>query len=189
MVSRLIKSAALITVSATLSTYALAGHYGSNTAYHSGTYHSSVSNTYAGVASPAYADAKYGTGSISNAYAGSEVEIFGFTGAPSTVAGLGPNESLRATNCPTNVYNPDGGRVLGCYNVVKPAAPAPIAQTSYYRVVRPVIYVRYPVACCAPRPVIRPAVQPVCNTQVKPAWSSRYGANGFSAPKTKRCGW
>jgi len=148
---------------------------------------SSVTNTFAGVASPAYADAKYGTGSISETYEGAEVEIFGFSGSTSTAPGLAANESLRATNCPTSVYNPDGGRVLGCYDVVAPAAPAPVAQQSYYRVVRPVIYVRYPVYVpVAQRPVLR---KPVCNPNVKPAWTSRYGANGFNAPKANNCGW
>jgi len=220
MVSRLIKGTVVVTVAATISTFAAAQYgsgsdfsaapvaaqsYGSgssfNTApiaaptYSAPTYnaapsYSTTTNTFAGVASPAYADAKYGTGSISNSYAGADVEIFEFSGTPSTVPGLGHNESLRATDCPTNVYNPEGGRVLGCYNVVKPvAAPAPIAQTTYYRVVRPVIYVRYPVACCAPRPVYRPAPAPVCNTKVQPAWTSRYGANGFGAPKANGCGW
>ena len=196
MLSRFIKGAAVLSAAATISTYA-AAQYGSGSTYGSSyssgyqpsTAHSSVSNTFAGVASSDYADAKYGTGSISNSYAGSEVEIFGFSGSPSTVEGLGHNESLRPTNCPTNVYNPEGGRVLGCYDVVKPVAPAPVAQTSYYRVVRPVIYVRYPVACCAPQPVYRPAPppQPVCKT--KPAWTSRYGANGFGAPRSHGCGW
>ena len=148
---------------------------------------SSVTNTFAGVASPDYADAKYGTGSISETYEGADVEIFGFSGSTSTAPGLAANESLRATNCPTSVYNPDGGRVLGCYDVVAPAAPAPVAQQSYYRVVRPVIYVRYPVYVpVAQRPVLR---KPVCNPNVKPAWTSRYGANGFNAPKANNCGW
>lgn len=188
MVSRFIKGAAILSAAATLSTFA-AAQYGSGSTYGSSTGSSSVSNTVAGVASQDYADAKYGTGSISNSYAGSDVEIFGFSGTPNTVAGLGHNESLRATDCPTSVYNPEGGRVLGCYNVVKPVAPTPIAQTTYYRVVRPVIYVRYPVACCAPQPVYRPAPppQPVCKS--KPAWTSRYGANGFGVPKSNGCGW
>jgi len=146
---------------------------------------SSVSNTFAGVASSEYADAKYGTGSISNSYEGSDVEIFGFSGAPSSAPGLAANESLRPVDCPTAVYNPEGGKVLGCYDVVAPTpAPAPIPQT-YYRVVRPVIYVRYPVyRHVAPQPVV-----PTCNPNVQPAWTSRYGANGFTAPKAKGCGW
>jgi len=104
-----------------------------------------TSNSYTGTVSSSYADATYGTGSISNAYAGSDVEIFGFSGSTSGVSGLGAGESLQATSCPVSVYNPGGGKVLGCYNVVKP-----VPQTSYYRVVRPVVYVRYPVPVAVP---------------------------------------
>ena len=111
-----------------------------NTAYSYGT-----SNSYTGTVSSSYADATYGTGSISNAYTGSDVELFGFSGSTSSVAGLGLNESLQATSCPVSVHNPDGGKVLGCYNVVKP-----VPQTTYYRVVRPVVYVRYPVPVAVP---------------------------------------
>jgi len=111
-----------------------------NTAYSYGT-----SNSYTGSVSSSYADATYGTGSISNAYQGSDVELYGFSGATTSVAGLGLNESLQATSCPVSVHNPDGARVLGCYNVVKP-----VPQTTYYRVVRPVVYVRYPVPVAVP---------------------------------------
>ena len=111
-----------------------------NTAYSYGT-----SNSYAGTVSSSYADATYGTGSISNAYTGSGVELFGFSGSTSSVAGLGAGESLQATSCPVSVHNPGGGKVLGCYNVVKP-----VPQTTYYRVVRPVVYVRYPVPVAVP---------------------------------------
>lgn len=111
-----------------------------NTAYSYGT-----SNSYAGTVSSSYADATYGTGSISNAYTGSNVELFGFSGSTSSVAGLGAGESLQATSCPVSVHNPSGGKVLGCYNVVKP-----VPQTTYYRVVRPVVYVRYPVPVAVP---------------------------------------
>lgn len=97
--------------------------------------------------SSAAADAAYGTGSISSAYEGGNVEMFGFSGSATSVAGLGYGESLQATNCPVNVYNPTGARVLGCYNVVKP-----VPQTNYVRVVRPVVYVRYPVPTPVPVP-------------------------------------
>lgn len=137
-----------------------------NSAYSYGT-----SNTYTGAVSSSYADATYGTGSISNAYAGGDVEIYGFTGSTSGVAGLGANESLQATSCPVSVYNPGGGKVLGCYNVVKP-----VPQTTYYRVVRPIVYVRYPVPIavptCAPR--CAPPV-PVCMSRCAPIRASRYG--------------
>lgn len=108
-----------------------------NSAYSYGT-----SNSYTGTVSSSYADATYGTGSISNAYTGSDVELYGFSGS---VSGLGAGESLQATSCPVSVYNPGGGKVLGCYNVVKP-----VPQTTYYRVVRPIVYVRYPVPVAVP---------------------------------------
>ncbi|MCF6274701.1 MAG: hypothetical protein L3J05_02940 [Robiginitomaculum sp.] len=76
------------------------------------------------------------------------------------IDGMGSNEFLSETSCPTSVYNPGGAQVLGCYSVVK-AAPAPVyrpapiyrpapvvvPQIHYQqvRVVRPIIYVRYPV--------------------------------------------
>jgi len=75
------------------------------------------------------------------------LQHYNFSGSTATVPGLGLNESLRPTTCPTAVHNPEGGQVLGCYNVVKP-----VPQTTYYRVVRPIIYVRYPV----PTPVVVP---------------------------------
>lgn len=144
--------------------------YGS-TSYSSGTYDSSaygsnysygISNSYGGTLSSAEADATYGTGSISSAYEGGDVELFGFSGSTASVPGLGLNESLQATNCPVNVHNPDGARVLGCYNVVKP-----VPQTSYYQVVRPVVYVRYPVPVAVP---YYSGCSVVTNT-------SRYGSN------------
>lgn len=92
-----------------------------------------------------------------------------------TVPGLGPNERLCPTTCPVDVYNPEGGEVLGCYDVCKPIAkvstPAPqpqihhqaqtqhvvkyepyVVQPTVIRVVRPVIYVRYPVPVPLPHP-------------------------------------
>lgn len=70
--------------------------------------------------------------------------------SPTVISGLGHNEGLRPTTCPVAVHNPDGGRVLGCYNVVRRVAQ-PVTKTTYYRVVRPIVYVRYPV----PVPVCR----------------------------------
>jgi len=124
--------------------YASSASYSTSPAYNTA-YSYGTSNTYTGTVSSSYADATYGTGSISNAYAGSDVELFGFSGSTSSVTGLGANESLQATSCPVSVYNPGGGKVLGCYNVVKP-----VPQTTYYRVVRPVVYVRYPVPVAVP---------------------------------------
>ena len=79
-------------------------------------------------------------------YQSTASQTYSFSGSPTSLPGLGYNESLRPTTCPTSVYNPDGGTVLGCYNIVKP-----IPQTTYYRVVRPVIYVRYPVPVAVPQ--------------------------------------
>ena len=139
--SRILKTAILSAASLALAAAANAGDYGQTygpSAYGQSSYSQS---TYGGVMSQYEASARYGSGSISDSYTDGNVEIYGFSG---TLPGLGHNESLQATNCPTAVYNPEGGRVLGCYNVVKP-----VPKTTYYRIVRPVIYVRYPV-CCAP---------------------------------------
>ena len=113
------------------------------------------------------ADSTYGTGSISETY--SDPSTISFTGTPASVPGLGFNESLQATNCPVNVHDNGEGRVVGCYNVVKP-----VPQTTYYRVVRPVVYVRYPV------PVAVPYTSP-CHTVTH---YSRYG--GFGANRGRR---
>lgn len=112
------------------------------------------------------ADSTYGTGSISETY--SDENMFAFSGSTSSVPGLGYNESLQATNCPVNVYGAGEGRVIGCYNVVKP-----VPQTTYYRVVRPVIYVRYPV------PVPVPYTS-LCHTITH---YSRYGDFGHYGPR------
>lgn len=102
----------------------------------------SPSTSYTTTMSSTQADMTYGTGSISESYS---ADTYGFTGSTQSVAGLGYNESLQATNCPVNVHGAGEGRVLGCYNVVKP-----VPQTTYYRVVRPVVYVRYPVPVAVP---------------------------------------
>jgi len=108
-----------------------------------GTFQPVQSYSQSSLMSSAQADATYGTGSISETY--SDNSFYGFSGSTASVPGLGANESLQATNCPVNVYGSGEGQVLGCYNVVKP-----VPQTTYYRVVRPVIYVRYPVPVAVP---------------------------------------
>ena len=122
------------------SSYSSAPSYSSSTSFSSG-------SSFGGVMSSGLADATYGTGSISSAFEGGNVELFGFSGSTASVPGLGSNESLQSTNCPVDVYNPTGARVLGCYNVVKQ-----VPQTNYVRVVRPVVYVRYPVTTPVPIP-------------------------------------
>jgi hypothetical protein len=103
----------------------------------------SPSTAYSTTMTASDANANYGTGSISQTY--SSYDTQNFYGPTNSVQGLGANESLQSTNCPVNVYGSGEGRVVGCYNVVKP-----VPQTTYYRVVRPVIYVRYPVPVAVP---------------------------------------
>jgi len=173
MVSRIFKTAAATLAAISFASAASAGCGSSMYCGHSG--HSSMpslsswsgassysSGSYTTTMSPIVADATYGTGSISETYTDtSSYSTYGFSGDTSSVAGLGYNESLQPTSCPVNVYGTSSGStVLGCYNVVKP-----VQQTAYYRIVRPVIYVRYPV------PVPVPYTSP-CHT-VK--HYSRYG--------------
>jgi len=121
---------------------------------------------------------RFSSSSISQTY--SDYSVAPLT--RSVVTGLGSNESLRATSCPVSVHNPNGAKVLGCYNVIK---PKPVVRTvvrtvpTVYQVVRPVVYVRTPV--------------PVCNTCCTPKKVfSRYGgpniASGYNQP-VSRCGW
>ena len=135
-------------------------------------------SSYGSTMSSSYADATYGTGSISNSYTGGDVQMYGFSGGTTSVPGLGLNESLQATSCPVSVHNPGGGRVLGCYNVVKP-----VPQTTYYRVVRPIIYVRYPV----------PVAVPYWSGCTVVTHASRYGdrwghGGGWNRGHGRRCG-
>ena len=110
------------------------------------------------------ASSSYGSGSISSTY--SLDSTYSFSGPVSSAPGLGAGESLQPTSCPVSVDSPAGSRVLGCYSVVRKVY-APVARTTYYRVVRPVVYVRYPVPVPVPYTVYSP-----CATNV--AWS-RYG--------------
>lgn len=171
MVSRIFKIAATTVAALSLASAASAGcgnslycgDAGASASYTSGysqnnDYGYAPSSSYTTTMSSTQADANYGTGSISESYTGAST--YGFSGSPQSLPGLGANESLQATNCPVNVYGNGEGTVLGCYNVVKP-----VPQTTYYRTVRPVIYVRYPV------PVAVPYTSP-CHTY---KISSRYG--------------
>lgn len=153
------------------STVSTGSAYSSAPTYSSSSY-GSGSHSHGSVASSSYAAQTYGSGSISSAF------TTDYSTAPltsSVVSGLGLNESLQATTCPVSVDNPNGAKVLGCYNVVKPQPkPRPVVRTvvrtvpTVYQVVRPIVYVRYPV--------------PVCNTCCSPQTVySRYGSNGFNA--------
>jgi len=67
-----------------------------------------------------------------------------------SISGLGANERLCEANCPVDVHNPMGGQVLGCYKICQPVAPRPVIYQNFVRVVRPIIYVRYPVPVAVP---------------------------------------
>ena len=119
----------------------------------------------------------------------SNAQIVPFTTTVSNISnyrvpGMGANEYLSPTECPVSVYNPNGGKVLGCYSVVKPK-PVVRTQVRYntVRVVRPVIYVRYPV------PVAVPVIRPTCGVVTS---YSRYGnywpRAGWGQKWGRRCG-
>ena len=171
------------------------GSYGGHSSYSS---HNSVPS-YSGTSysiSDHEADMRYGSGSVSNSYTLGDDTIVPFTTTTASdsgfrVPGMGSNEFLSPTECPVSVYNPQGGKVLGCYSVSKPApvkvhVPAPVTVTvPTYRtvnVVRPIIYVRYPV----PTPVAVPIYSHQYNygyshhrqySACGNSWNSRYGEN------------
>jgi|GEM_PF-1004388 len=136
--------------------------YSSSSSSYTSSY-SAPSNRYVGVASDAYADATYGSGSISQAYedtsySTSSSNYVPFSGGSMTttgtisglsIPGMGANEELCPVDCAKPVGSIGSGRVLGCYAVCKPA-PKPVTYTTYTQVVRPVIYVRYPVPYAVP---------------------------------------
>jgi len=173
MVSRILKGAAVLVGAISLAGVASAGHNGSSslptlgswTSNSGTTYSYSSASTATTTMSPIHADATYGTGSISSSYTlDNGYDGYGVQGFSGQLTGLGYNESLQMTNCPTTVHGAaHGARVLGCYNVVKP-----VPQTNYVRVVRPIIYVRYPV------PVPVPVTSP-CGVVTH---YSRYGGSG-----------
>lgn len=153
--------------------------------------HSSLS-THQGVVSgmsDSTADRRYGSGSISTSYTDGSNTIVPFSTSVTNIsshriAGMGSNEFLSPTQCPVSVYNPTGGKVMGCYSVSKPA-PAPVRIMPTYRtvrVVRPVIYVRYPVPVAVPFPVYQRSgvMQGGCYSN-----NTRYGESWPGRP----CGW
>ncbi|MBL4871292.1 MAG: hypothetical protein JKX72_10100 [Robiginitomaculum sp.] len=101
---------------------------------------------------------RYGTGSISRSYSDGNTTIVPFSTSSNIsstrLAGMGANEYLTPTTCPVSVYNPTGAKVLGCYSVSKPA-PVRVTIPSIHtvRVIRPIVYVRYPVPIAVPYPV------------------------------------
>ena len=165
MVSRIFKGAAVSVAALSLASVASANCGSTYCGQTSSTTVWNPTSSYTSTLSSAHADATYGTGSISQTYSG------GFSDTSVSLAGLGPNEGLRARNCATNVHGGGEGRVVGCYDVVQQ-----VPQTTYYRVVRPVVNVRYPV------PVPVPVASP-CGVVTH---HSRYGDwHGFAVP---RCG-
>lgn len=97
--------------------------------------------------------------------------------ASQRMPGLAADEYLCPTTCPTSVNVPAGGRVLDCFNVCKKAAPAPQPVyrqvTQAYQVVRPIVYVNYPV----------PVALPSCPIYDAP---SRYGSRyDYRAPSCR----
>lgn len=111
---------------------------------------------------------RYGSGSVSRSYSNNNHRIVPFSTNATNIsthriAGMGANEVLTPTQCPVSVYNPNGGQVMGCYSVgtVAPRRTTTVTRTvtrrivpHRVRVVRPIIYVRYPVP--VPFPVYQP---------------------------------
>ena len=145
--TKLIKSAAVLVATMALSTVAYAG-------CNSGSYCDSSAAT------------SYSSYQSQSSYYQPAPQVVPFSTSVSSVShhridGMGPNERLCPTKCPVDVYNPEGGKVLGCYNVCKTAPVVrPVQVQSYIRVVRPIIYVRYPVPTPVPVPVC--VAGPVC---------------------------
>lgn len=170
MVSRIFKGAAVAVATVSLASVASANcgtTYCGQTSTHAW---SAPTSSFSTTMSSTQADATYGTGSISQTYSG------GFSDSSVSLAGLGANEGLQARNCATNVHGTGEGRVIGCYDVVQQ-----VPQTTYYRVVRPVVQVRYPV------PVAVPVASP-CGVVTH---SSRYGDwhnRGQLRNRGSRCG-
>jgi hypothetical protein len=143
------------------STYSSSGYDAGTTVISGSSY--STPTTYAGSVSDAYADATYGSGSISQAYEDTSYVPFSSGSMTSSgtisglsIAGMGASEELCPVDCAQPVGSVGSGRVLGCYAVCKPA-PQPVTYTTYTQVVRPVIYVRYPVPYAVPYAVQGPA--------------------------------
>ncbi len=85
------------------------------------------------------------------------------------------NKSLSIAPCPTSDYTPQVGKVLGCYLPTPVVRPRPVPHTRVHyqqiQVVRPVIYVRYPVPVPVVLPIMAPSITP-CGGAIS---YSRYG--------------
>jgi hypothetical protein len=154
--------------SAGASSYARASAYAGGGVSQASAYASASSGAHATATARAssYASTTNHAPVVTSTYHGHQYRYEGFSG---TYSGLGHNERLHPTRCPVAVHNPQHHQVAGCYKVVKQWTPPKIHQPAphrvFYRVVRPVIYVRYPVPVCVTGP---------CAPQ--PYQRSRYGS-------------
>jgi len=173
-------SSASCTSSGKTTTYG-SGSYGAlstSSKYRASSHNSSGINTRYGLANIA----AFASGSVYRSTYATTDKVVPFTTTVSKisnyrVAGMGSNEFLSPTTCPTNVYNPGGNKVLGCYSVVKPVQvvrPVPQIHYQQIRVVHPIIYVRYPVPTPLPVPVCRSQAL-VCGSGCSGVNYSRYG--------------
>jgi len=93
--------------------------------------------------------------SYNTSYNNSAAQYVPFTSTQSTsgnisIPGLGATESLTPTSCPVDVNGLQSGQsVLGCYQVMRqtpqPTVRYHLGAPNTTRVVRPIVYVRYPV--------------------------------------------
>lgn len=161
-----------------------AGGSSTSGGYAGGSGDMSVSNSGSGSVSATYTD------NSSNSYSNTNITVVPFSTGDSaplsssyTLPGLGASETLTPTSCPVAVHNPSGAKVLGCYSVSRPA-PAPAPQVHYTRVVRPVVYVRYPVPTPVPYTVNVPypvRVNGLRNVGYQTGFGgARFGGFGFN---------
>ncbi len=133
-----------------------------------------------------------------------------FTSSQSTsgnisIPGLGASETLSPTSCPINVNGLQSGQsVLGCYQVMRqtpqPTVRYHLGAPNTTRVVRPIVYVRYPVPTPVirvpypvqiPRPAFGPGFYPGFHPGVMPAFRPGM-CGGPVLPNPMffgRCGW
>ncbi len=122
-----------------------------------------------------------------------------------TIPGLGASETLSPTSCPVNVNGMQSGQsVLGCYQVMRqtpqPTVRYHLGAPNTTRVVRPIVYVRYPVPTPVisvpypvpmPRPAFGPGFYPGFHPGVMPAFRPGM-CGGPVLPNPMffgRCGW
>lgn len=147
---------------------------------------STLGTSYTGGSYTGHSNSNYGSSSYSTPqYVPFSSQTAAMSG-PIRMNGLGGNEFLQPTSCPVNVHGMQSGQsVLGCYSVMKqqqqPTVRYHYAPPQTVRVVRPIIYVRYPVPTPVynvPMPVPTPYYghRPMCGAPMM-------------RPPTRRCGW